>query len=128
MVANTAIARRKTKATNRTRARTMRRKPVAAEKIFWSEVRDRRLGGYKFKRQYLVGNYIADFVCLERKLIIELDGAFHPERAAYDEKRDEFLRTRGFSVMRIRNEDLAGDISGFLVTILHMLESSPSPP
>ena len=107
----------------------MRRKPVVVEKLFWDEVRDRKLGGYKFKRQYPIGSYIVDFICLERKLIIELDGPFHADKIVYDQKRDAYLKASGFDVWRIRNEDLTGDISGFLVAIRHHLRGdiSPSP-
>ena len=129
MVSVVVTANRKRKAANRARAQTMRHKSVAAEKIFWAEVRDRKLGGYKFKRQYPIGPYIVDFVCLERKQIVELDGPFHANRAAYDDARDAYLKACGFDVWRIRNEDMAGDISGFLVAIRHRLDcgTTPSP-
>jgi very-short-patch-repair endonuclease len=114
-------------APNRQRARTMRAEPVQAEKIFWSFARNRQLNGYKFKRQVPVGPYIADFVCLERKLIIELDGPFHARRAGYDAKRDSFLERQGFSVLRISNEELAGDASGVVAMILNELKLLPLP-
>lgn len=112
---------------NRKRARVMRTEPVQAEKIFWSFARNRLLGGHKFKRQVPIGPYIADFVCLERKLIIELDGPFHAQRAGYDAKRDQFLEDQGFSVLRISNEELAGDASGVVAMILNELKSLPLP-
>ena len=58
-------------------ARAMRHEPTPAESILWETVRDRRLSGYKFRRQYTIGRFIVDFVCLERKLIIEVDGEIH---------------------------------------------------
>lgn len=79
----------------------MRREPTEAEKLFWWEVRDRRLDGHKFKRQYLVGGYIADFVCIERKLIVELDGAQHVDATEYDAKRSDTLQLLGFRVLRV---------------------------
>lgn len=132
MVSVVVIANRKGNTSNRKRARTMRSEPVVTEKIFWDEVRNRKLGGFKFKRQYPIGSYIVDFVCLEKKLIVELDGPFHSRRK--DEKRDASLRERGFEIFRIKNEDLAGDMSGFLVTLKHLLgggttpSPQPSPP
>ncbi|HVZ68867.1 MAG TPA: DUF559 domain-containing protein [Rhizomicrobium sp.] len=134
MVSVVVAANRKRKVANRLLARSMRHKPVVSERIFWDQVRDRKLGGYKFKRQYPIGSYIVDFVCLERKLIIELDGPFHAGRVVYDEKRDAYLKACGFEVWRIRNEDLAGDMSGFVAAIRHHLDCGitpspqPSPP
>jgi very-short-patch-repair endonuclease len=109
----------------------MRRKPVVTEKLFWSEVRDRKLGGFKFKRQYLIGPYIADFVCVEKKLIVELDGKLHDERVGYDDARDTFLERQGFRVMRFKNDEFLKDVGIVLATIRHELESPsprPSPP
>jgi very-short-patch-repair endonuclease len=104
----------------------MRHKPVAMEKLFWDAVRDRKLDGHKFKRQYLVGPYIVDFVCIEKKLIVELDGALHANRVAYDMERDTFLASEGFEVFRFRNEELAGDMAMVMATIRHAL-TTPSP-
>ncbi len=90
-------------------------------------MRDRRLGGHKFKRQVLIGSYIVDFVCIERELIVELDGGQHAERRVYDEKRDAFLRAQGFRVIRVRNIDLMENIDGVMEMALEELERSPSP-
>ena len=105
----------------------MRHEPVPPEKRFWSQVRDRRLGGHKFKRQVLIGSYIADFVCIEQKLIVELDGGQHAETTAYDRKRDAFMVAQGFRVMRVWNIDLMENIEGVMDMVLEQLEGSPSP-
>ena len=106
----------------------MRVKPVTMEALFWSEVRNRKLGGYKFKRQYLIGRYIVDFVCIEHKLVVELDGPFHADRVQYDSARNAFLRTRDFRVMRFANEYTADDIGIVLATVKHALDTgTPSP-
>lgn len=119
---------RKQLAANRARARTMRRHSVTMEDLFWSVVRNRKLGGYKFKRQYLIGNYIVDFVCVEHKLIVELDGPFHVRREKYDEARDTFLRAKGYRVMRFRNDCAADNIGIVLATVRHALDTgTPSP-
>ncbi len=79
----------------------MRHDPVPLEKLFWSEVRNRKLGGHKFKRQHLIGNYIVDFACLEKKVVVvELDGSFHAERVDYDVRRDAYLKQNGYDVLR----------------------------
>ncbi|MGA9796188.1 MAG: DUF559 domain-containing protein [Rhizomicrobium sp.] len=119
-------AERKARGLNRTRARTMRREPTVLEKEFWNEVRDRKLGGFKFRRQVLIGPYIADFVCVEKKLIIELDGPLHD--AHYDARRDTFLREQGFGVMRFKNGEVGSDFATVLSTVREALRApSPNP-
>jgi very-short-patch-repair endonuclease len=109
----------------------MRHAPVNTEKVFWNEVRDRKLGGHKFRRQYLIGPYIADFVCVEKKLIVELDGIVHANRPNYDKERDEILESQGYRVMRFRNEEFLDDVALAMTTIRHVLDTPsprPSPP
>jgi very-short-patch-repair endonuclease len=118
---------RKSRSLNRSRAREMRHAPAVTEKHFWNEVRDRKLDGHKFRRQYLIGPYIADYVCVEKKLIVELDGVLHQDRAGYDNARDEFLRRQGYRVIRFKNEDFADDMYGTLEYILRELGDTPSP-
>ena len=127
MVSARTFRGREQKKPNLVHARFMRHEPVAPEKKFWSRVRDRRLGSHKFKRQVLVGSYIVDFICIEQKLIVELDGGQHAERRVYDEKRDAFLRAQGFRVMRVWNIDLMENIDGVMDIVLQELERSPSP-
>ncbi len=86
-------------------ARRMRHEPTDAERKFWIAVRGRKFGGYKFKRQYPIGPYIADFVCLNRKLIVELDGGQHAQQAGYDTERTAYLQAQGFRVLRAWNDD-----------------------
>ena len=105
----------------------MRRVSTGVERKFWWLVRDRRFGGYKFKRQFLIGRYIADFVCVEAKLVVELDGGQHADRAAYDETRDAYLKARGFRVLRIWNTEFLTNKDGVLETLLCQLRSPPHP-
>jgi very-short-patch-repair endonuclease len=131
MVTTERKVERKALSLNRSRARDMRRKPPAMEKLLWSEVRDRKLGGHKFKRQYLIGRYIADFACVEKKFVVELDGPHHAATGSYDMARDEYLQSQGWQVMRLRNEALAGDVATVLLAIRFALDSpspQPSPP
>jgi len=128
MVTELRKRQRTSRSVNREHARTMRHKPVELEKLFWSEVRNRKLAGYKFKRQVLIGPYIADFVCLERQLIVELDGPFHAAQQAYDERRDAFLAAQGYRVMRFPNSYTADDVGIVLLTVKNALDTgSPSP-
>jgi very-short-patch-repair endonuclease len=113
---------------NRQRAREMRHKPVAMEKLFWSRLRDRQLGGFKFRRQYLIGPYIVDFVCTERKLIIELDGPLHADQVEYDRRRDVYLRRQGYRVMRLKNSELSEADLAKIQRALASPSPQPSPP
>jgi very-short-patch-repair endonuclease len=104
----------------------MRHTPVATEKLFWSRIRDRKLGGFKFKRQFLIDPYIVDYVCLEKNLIVELDGDLHDNTIDYDETRDAFLRRKGYRVLRFMNGEVTEDIGRVLETLLQALKA-PSP-
>ncbi len=130
MVNDKTVQSRAKKLPLRAHARGMRHIPTDAEKKFWWQVRDRRLGGYKFKRQYPIGNYIADFVCLECHLIVELDGGQHAERADYDAARTKSLSDAGYRVMRFWNDEILtnmdGVIDGVLVALREPLSPSPA--
>ena len=104
----------------------MRHTPVATEKLFWSMIRDRKLEGFKFKRQFLIDPYIVDYACLEKRLIVELDGDLHGDQIGYDEARDAFLRRRGYRILRFMNGEVAEDLGRVLETILQALKA-PSP-
>jgi very-short-patch-repair endonuclease len=125
MVSSDTVASRKTRRTQRAHAREMRHIPTDSEKKFWWLVRDRRFSGYKFKRQFLVGKFIVDFVCLEHNLIIELDGGQHADQAARDKGRDHFLKARGFRVQRFWNNDFFMNQDGVAEAILRALASPP---
>ncbi len=85
------------------RARGLRREQTEAEKKLWGYLRDRRLNGHKFVRQEPVGPYFADFLCRERRLIVEVDGATHSgvDEIASDDRRTRFLESKGYQVLRI---------------------------
>jgi 5-methyltetrahydrofolate--homocysteine methyltransferase len=117
---------RKSKSLNRSRAKEMRHDPVSFEKMMWAELRNRKLGGFKFKRQVLIGSYIADFVCLDRKLIVEMDGPFHAERRGYDAARDRYLESQGYKVLRFTNDETGWDVAMTLNIIQHELNHRPS--
>ncbi|MFI4963961.1 MAG: endonuclease domain-containing protein [Caulobacterales bacterium] len=88
------------------RARTLRSNPTATERLLWSRLRQRRLGGLKFRRQVPMGPYVLDFLCLRHRLVVEADGPFHdPQR---DASRDAWLNAKGFRVLRFSNEEIRG--------------------
>ena len=93
-------------------ARQLRRNQTDAEKFLWSKLRNRQLSGYKFKRQVPVGTYIADFLCQEAMLIVELDGGQHAGQQDYDQRRTHWLESQGFRVLRLWNNDVLLNIIG----------------
>jgi very-short-patch-repair endonuclease len=104
----------------------MRREPTPAEHRLWQTLRAKRLAGYKFKRQLGIDHYIADFVCLERRLIIEADGGQHAENP-HDLRRDAYLTAQGFRVLRFWNNDIFNNEEGVLTSILDALGQPLSP-
>ena len=106
------------------RARDLRRDQTEPERQLWRRLRNRALGGFKFVRQEPIGPYFADFVCREEKLVIEIDGATHStdDERRRDGARDDFLRDRGYGVVRFHNDEVRRNIEGVLDTILAALE------
>jgi very-short-patch-repair endonuclease len=96
------------------RAREMRSQPNDAEAMVWHALRNRKLGGFKFRRQYAIGNYIADFYCAEAKLIIELDGKTHDGKEDFDANRNAWMESQGLYVLRVPNLELNGALEQFL--------------
>ena len=111
--------------------RNLRNMPTDAERLLWRHLKSRQIEGCKFRRQHPYGDYILDFVCLERSLIVELDGSQHIDAAAYDENRSRFLRLAGFEVLRFWNNEVFGELDGVLEVIRRELVTrcgNPSPP
>ena len=98
----------------------LRKNQTLPEQIFWHKIRARRFSNYKFRRQVQIGNYIVDFVCRKKKIIIEIDGGQHntPEEIIYDKKRTEFLNSRGYKVIRFWNSDIDKNIDGVYKVLL----------
>jgi very-short-patch-repair endonuclease len=106
-------------------ARRLRRDQTDVERKLWFRLRDRRLDGFKFRRQAEIGPYIADFCCESAHLIVELDGGQHVERSADDAKRTAALEARGYLVLRFWNNDVLQNIEGVLKTIVTTLRAVP---
>jgi very-short-patch-repair endonuclease len=87
----------------------------------WRHLRGRRLAGYKFKRQYAIGRFVVDFVALEPRLIIEIDGGQHASRLEEDRNRTEELERFGFRIVRFWNHDVLGNVESVLETVLQEL-------
>lgn len=110
-------------------ARRMRKAQTDAERKLWSMLRANRLNGWKFKRQEQIGDYIADFICFEARLIVEADGSQHAENLQ-DAVRDGYLNGQGFRILRFWNSDILTNPDGVATAILASLETplpTPSP-
>jgi len=110
--------------------RSLRNNATDAERTLWRRLRGKQVEGCKFRRQHPCGDYILDFVCLERRLIVELDGSQHFESADYDDARTLFLRSAGFEVLRFWNNQVFRELDGVLEMIRRELvrRTTPSPP
>jgi very-short-patch-repair endonuclease len=108
---------------NKQLARNLRKNSSDAERLLWFYLRDRRLNNLKFRRQYTIGPYIVDFVSIELRLIIEVDGGQHAEMIAEDTRRTAFLNNQGYRVLRFWNNQVLTETESVLDTILsHILE------
>ena len=105
-----------------TRAKLLRRSATDAESLLWWMLRDRRLNGWKFRRQHPVGTYIVDFVCVMAALVVEVDGGQHLEQQAFDRRRTVYLQGRGFHVIRFWNHDVLLHTDAVLEMILRNLK------
>ena len=102
-------------------SKKLRQQSTEAEKRLWSRLRSKQMHGFKFRRQQQIGNYIADFVCFEKGLIIELDGGQHAIDLKRDKQRDDWLRSEGFEVVRFWNTDVFENIEGVLEAIRNIV-------
>jgi very-short-patch-repair endonuclease len=107
-------------------AKQLRRDMTPQERLLWNRLRDRQLGGYKFRKQQPIGPYIVDFICHEKKLIVEADGSQHYD-SGHDLARDQWLKKQDYSVLRYWNNEINENLEGVLEAILVALSQHPSP-
>jgi very-short-patch-repair endonuclease len=103
--------------TTRQLSKVLRKRPTDAERLLWRHLRNRERGGCKFKRQYPVGPYIVDFICLEKNLVIEVDGGQHAENEEMDIQRSEYLNKMGYRVLRFWNNQVLVETEAVLNSI-----------
>ena len=106
------------------RAQRLRAEATDAEKVLWARLRRRQVLGYKFRRQQPLGRYIVDFVCFEKRLIVEVDGSQHSEQQSYDEARTRWLESQGYQVLRFWNNEVLLETDRVVETIAQQLEDS----
>ena len=109
-------------------ARHLRRKQTEVERLLWSRLRDRRLGGWKFRRQMPIGAHVVDFCCPDAWLIVELDGGQHRSEDALkrDKRRTATLETGGYLVVRFWNREVIENLDEVCETILNLLQGAPA--
>ncbi len=112
---------RVTSQTTLNRSRKMRNESTEAERLLWSRLRDRQLSDSKFRRQYPIGRFIADFCCIEWKLVVELDGEQHAEHERYDDARTASLEAAGFRTLRFWNAEVLNNVEGVVEVIAGVL-------
>jgi len=109
-------------------AKTLRKRPTEAEKLLWTHLRLKQVEGLKFRRQQTIDNYIVDFVCFEKRLVIEVDGGQHSIDKEKDNERDRYLREQGFKVLRFWNNEVLQNIRGVLEVIMGISFNHPPQP
>lgn len=102
----------------RGRAKDLRSRLTFPEKRLWSVLRNRHLAGLKFVRQAPIGPFVVDYLCRDKRLVIELDGESHCERGEYDRQRETWLREQGYKVCRVANDDVLRELEGVLIAIV----------
>ena len=108
-------------------ARQLRQESTPFEQSFWQHVRGGRFSGFKFRRQQPLGPYIADFVCQQARLVVELDGSQHAEAGEYDRSRDAWLHEEGYRVLRVWNSEWSTQREAVLEKLWQMLQEGPLP-
>ncbi|TRW26381.1 DUF559 domain-containing protein [Flavobacterium zepuense] len=108
----------------------MRNQPTDAERLLWSALSGKKLEGYKFRRQHIIGGFIADFICIKKNLIVEVDGLIHqlPENSASDKQRTQWLEEQGYRVIRFTNDEVLLNIENVLDKIVTELTTELTAP
>lgn len=105
-------------------AKFLRKNTTPQEKIMWALLKEKQMYNLRFRRQSPIGPYIVDFVCLQRKIIIEIDGRYHEYKKEYDHSRDTFLQSIGYTVIRCSNFEVETDVQSVLQKIGRIIHSN----
>jgi very-short-patch-repair endonuclease len=103
-------------------ARHLRNNLTDAERCLWQRLKRRQSAGVKFRRQQPIGHFIVDFVCFERRVIVEVDGGQHAEQLNYDEQRTRWLEAQGYRVLRFWNNDVLANTEAVAQAVLDAVE------
>jgi very-short-patch-repair endonuclease len=106
-------------------ARSLRSDMTIAEHKLWQAIRGKQIEDWRFRRQHPIGPYIADFACIDKLLVIELDGGQHQDQVAYDARRTAYVESLGWQVLRFWNNDVLNNLDGVLAKVVEVLTSAP---
>jgi very-short-patch-repair endonuclease len=109
-------------------AKTLRKKMTEAERKLWGRLKTKQIEGLRFRRQEPIGEYIVDFACYEKRIIIELDGDGHLLKVEKDNERDDWFSQHGFKVLRFWNQEVLGNLEGVLVMVWNACNHPPPSP
>ncbi len=112
------------------RARDLRKTMTVPERKLWRALSDRKVSGFRFRRQHPIGLFIADFVCLERQLVVEVDGSHHAlgDQIEHDKRRTQWLNVEGYRVIRFWSNDVMQSLDGVVQSIVEELERTRNTP
>jgi very-short-patch-repair endonuclease len=115
--------------TTTSRARSLRSGMTDVERLLWQAIRGKRVHAHRFRRQHPIGPYIADFACIEQRIVVELDGGQHQDQRVQDDQRTAYLQAQGWHVLRFWNNEVLNNLDGVLSTIAeHLTDAPPSSP
>jgi len=117
MPAKNIVTRQKVSRVLAERTKTLRKTMTAEEHVLWGHLRANRLHGHHFRRQQIIGRFIADFYCHAANLVVEIDGPIHDDRRSYDRERDAIIAAHGLTILRFHNEQVQQDLTTVLATI-----------
>lgn len=112
----------------RDKAKALRKAGILHEALLWLELKSKKLNGLDFDRQKIIGNYIVDFYCAEKAVVIEVDGSSHDNKQLEDAQRDEYLRSLGLTVIRLLAKDVLQNLDGVVALLTHHPALSGTPP
>ncbi len=110
------------------KAKALRKAGMLHEALLWIEIKSKKLNGLDFDRQKIIGNYIVDFYCAEKSVVIEADGASHDIKIESDKERDSFLKNLGLTVIRIQVSDILNNMEGVIAFLSHHPALTRTPP
>ncbi len=119
------MARRPANSSPTKRSRELRTRQTKPESLIWTVLRAKRLAGLKFRRQHPIGPYFADFACVEKRIVIELDDGCHDFQYEKDRQRQRFLETKGWQVLRFGNDDVLPDVEAVAISIARQICVEP---
>ena len=119
------MARRPANSSRTKRSRELRTRQTKPQSLIWTVLRAKRLAGLKFRRQHPIGPYFADFACVEKRIVIELDGGYHDFQYEKDRQRQRFLDTEGWQVLRFGNDDVLADVEAVAISIARQIGVEP---